>query len=77
MSAAGRSLDEILGDFESKQSSSGQSVKAGGPVCIWMAPDLKSRYDRLQEVSGGKFSKKLREIMAAAIEVAESKVGIV
>lgn len=63
-------LSEILSDFGPDESS--REVKETRPVTIWIPADAKARYDRLQEKSGRRFSKKARETLIALIAAAEA-----
>lgn len=66
-------ISEILGDFSPTMKDSPKSLKEGRPVTIWLPAEAKARYDRLQEKSGRRFSKKAREILLALIEMAEAR----
>lgn len=66
-------LDDILGDFSPAQTEGRAPIKSGTTLTIWVPTDLKARYDRLQERSGRKFSKKAREVLLALIEMAEAR----
>lgn len=70
-----KSLDEILSGFNPSESTSESSLKQRDAVTIWLPPAAKARYDRLQELSNRRFSKKVREILLAAIEQAEARAS--
>lgn len=71
-----KSLDSILGSFNPNDSLSNVSELRGGrPVTIWLPEKYKTAYDKLQRASGRGFSKKLRELIEAAIDATESKAG--
>lgn len=71
-SAQSVSLDDLLNDFEV-----GEEVgrDGGTTVSIWVTPEVKERYNRMQKISRRKFSKKVRELFLAALEVAEKKAS--
>lgn len=68
-----KSLDQILSDFNPTKQIRRPSLKEGAPVSVWLPQEYKTRYDRLQALSGRQFSEKLRQLMIAAIETAETK----
>lgn len=70
-----QSLDEILADFDPKESGSTKQNLKGGTVTIWLSPEDKARYDRLQQLSDRRFITKVREIVRAAISKAEKRAG--
>lgn len=67
-----KTIEDLLGDFRPVQSAN-RSTLTGGTVTIWLSAEDKARYDRLQEMSGRKFSKKVREVLMAIIERAEQR----
>lgn len=67
------SLKDILEDFSPAANT--VTARARRPVTIWLSPEDKARYDRLQDMSGRGFSKKLREIFRAALDVAEDRTA--
>jgi hypothetical protein len=70
------SLDAILGDFGPAKSKSQKTVQRSSvTLTLWVPVEMKERYDRLQRLSGKAFSKKAREILEAAIQIAESKAS--
>jgi len=66
------SLDAMVDDFDLSAPPPTPCLKAG-TVTTWLNEDDKARYDRLQDVSGGKFGRQLRELIRAAIRRAEAK----
>lgn len=68
------SLKEILGDFNPSVSAQPDS-RARHAVTIWLSPEDKARYDRLQEMSRREFSKKAREALRALITLAEDRTA--
>ena len=70
-----KTISELLGDFSATPAKDKQSLKGRGPVTIWLPPDAKERYDRLQMKSGKTFSKKVRELLLVMIEKAEVKTA--
>lgn len=69
-----QSLDAILGSFDLNEAISGCDLK-GGTVTIWLSPEYKAKYDRLQEVSQRRFVKKLRELVQLAIDKTEARAS--
>lgn len=67
-----KTISEILGDF-SPTKTEHASLKDGKPVTIWLPADAKARYDKLQESSGRRFSKKAREALIVLIAMAEAR----
>lgn len=67
--AAKHSLDQLLADFALHHC----ARDPGRPVTVWLPSEYKTRYARLQKASGRQFGKKVRELILAAIELAESK----
>ena len=68
----GKTIDQILADFTPVHSEPDGTLKGGRPVTIWLPLEAKTRYDRLQEKSGRKFSAKAREVLLELIEAAET-----
>ena len=68
-----RSLDDILKSFDLKEPREEDSQRERKPVTIWIPASAKARYDRLQVVSGRRFSKKARELLLAAIDMADGQ----
>lgn len=69
-----KNIDTILSSFDPAGPAREPSELAGGkPIAVWLPPDYKNRYDRLQAAHGRRFSKHLRELIKAAIEHAESR----
>lgn len=69
-----QSLDGILESFE-LGAMDAPDRNDRQSVTVWLPRGAKARYDRLQEISGRRFSKKVREIIMAAIEKAEAKAS--
>jgi hypothetical protein len=69
------SMDAILGNFDMNETENESRRKDCRPVTIWISASAKARYDRLQKLSGRRFSKKAREILLAAIDMAEAKAS--
>ena len=65
-----KSLDAILGSFDPNEETGRANLK-GGTVTIWLSPEYKAKYDRIQERSQRRFVKKLRELVQAAIDRTE------
>lgn len=66
-------LTEILGDFTCSPAQ--LQAKNGATLTLWVPVDVKARYDKLQEQSGRRFSKKAREALIALIDAAEKIAG--
>ena len=69
-----KTIDEMLGDFSPAKSEK-SNLTNGKTVTIWVSPEMKARYDSLQEKSGRRFGKKARELLLALIEAAEAKTA--
>jgi hypothetical protein len=67
-----KSLDAILGGFDPSEPEAKDSLRDRKPITIWVPAYAKERYDRIQQKSGRRFSKKARELLLAALEMAES-----
>ena len=72
-----KTLTEFLEDFsETEKGASGFSATTGGkPLTLWLPAEAKARYDKLQERSNRKFSKKAREALLALIAAAEARIA--
>lgn len=68
-----KSLDAILADFNPMDRDSSEKFIKAGTVTIWLDPEYKSKYDRIQEKSQRRFGKKLRELVRAAIDRCETE----
>ena len=68
-------IQKLMEDFDPKASEQDRDYKYGRPVTVWLSAEDKARYDRIQKMSGRRFSKKLREVLKAALDVAEEKAG--
>lgn len=69
-----KTIEGILGDFKPTASGNRSSL-TGGTVTIWLSAEDKARYDRLQKMSGRKFSNKTREVLLAVMELAEQRMS--
>lgn len=67
-------IEEILADFAPMDAEK-RRLKDRSPVTIWLTPDAKARYDKLQEYSGKRFGKKARELLLALIDAAEQRTA--
>lgn len=70
-----KSLDQILGDFIPNAPAQPRGRRSGTTLTLWVPDDLKDRYDRLQQISNKRFSKKAREALEALIVAAEKRAG--
>jgi hypothetical protein len=68
---SGETIAELFSDFQPIKTDRLNSLKEAAPVTIWLPAEAKARYDRLQELSGRRFSKKAREVLLATIAHAE------
>lgn len=68
------SLEDFLGDFMTQPPAQRGSIRAGGPVTIWLPAEAKARYDKLQRDSGQRFSKIVRAAMLALMVMAEARL---
>lgn len=73
MSLNEKSLDTILGTFEPTEAREG--LMRGGCLTIWLTPEYKEKYDKLQGMSGRRFIKTLRELIQAAIDQTEARAS--
>lgn len=64
-------LSEILEGFAPAQPEKQSSTT----LTLWLPVKEKARYDRLQEKSGRRFSRKVRETIIALIDVAEEQLA--
>jgi hypothetical protein len=67
-----KSLDAMLDGFELSVRDGGE--KRGTTLTLWVTPELKARYRRLQQ-QNRQFCHLLGKIVEAAIEKAESKAS--
>jgi hypothetical protein len=67
------SLGAILGDFGPAKSRDRAAQRNRLCVTLWLTPEDKARYDRLQELSDKAFAQKARETLLALISLAEEK----
>jgi len=67
----GRTLDQIMEGFNPNARKRQEETT----LTLWVPVSLKDRYKAIQRKSGRSFSKTLCEIVAAAIEAAESKTA--
>lgn len=66
---------DLLGDFQIMPQGNGTgSHKEVKPVTIWLPAEAKASYDRLQDKSGRRFSKKAREVLIELITQAEERL---
>lgn len=70
-----KSLDAIMKGFVPNDSDQADAQNERKPITIWVPTAAKESYDRLQEKSGRRFSKKAREILLAAIEIAVAQAS--
>lgn len=70
-----KSLDAILGDLEVSASGKEWDWRERKAVTVWVNATEKERFDQLQKRTRKDFGKKLRELILAAMDVAESKAG--
>lgn len=71
-------LEAFLGDFRPVEGKNDQGQKGRRCVTIWLTPEDKARYDRLQEMSKGtgrKFSDVARKTLQALIDLAEQRAS--
>ncbi len=68
-----KSLDSILSTFDPSKPAPAGELSERECVTIWLPLEYKAAYDRIQKSSRRGFSKKLRELIKAAIDVAEKR----
>lgn len=66
------SLERILEDFGHNVSGKAADRR---PITLWLLPEDKARYDRLQKASRREFCKKAREALLALMALAEDKTA--
>ena len=68
-----KTIAELFSDFNvtSIDSARRKAPKERASVTIWLTPEAKARFDRLQQVSHRRFGKKVREMILAALDQAE------
>lgn len=67
------SLQSLMQDFDPAPPPNRNRLNEGGTVTIWLSKDQKDRYDRIQQTSNRQFTRKIREIIIAAMDLAEEK----
>ncbi len=65
-----KSLDAILEDFVVGADMPDPTTRKA--LTIWLSPEHKERYDRIQRASGRRFCDKVRELIIAAIDRCDS-----
>lgn len=68
------SFDSILSDLFTKENKPIKS-RSRRAVTIWVSPEDKARYDRLQRESRRRFSKKAKQALLALIQMAENRAS--
>lgn len=71
---SGKTLGDILDDFTFSDQRGKGSLAGGKPITIWMPARAKASYDRLQEKSGRRFTRKVREAILELISAAETRI---
>lgn len=66
-----KAIHDILSDFNPNEPCAESELKKGAPLTIWLPARDKARYDKLQKMSGRKFSKKVREVIQAVLDMVE------
>lgn len=69
------SLDAILDDLEVVGAEGGPDWTDRRAVTVWLRTREKERFDKLQKRTRRDFGRKLRELILAAMDVAEAKAG--
>jgi hypothetical protein len=70
-----KTLNDFLAELGPMDAKKNKSVSSRSSVTFWLPPDIKSRYDRLQEISGRRFGKSVREALLALIGLAEARAA--
>jgi hypothetical protein len=70
-----KAIEDLMKDFNPTELQPEHRSRGGKPVTIWLSAETKARYDKIQKLSQRRFNQKLREIIEAALEVAEKKAG--
>lgn len=69
------SLDEILSTFDPKETSPKSRLTGGTSITLWVSPEDKERFNQLQLKTNRRFGKKARELLLAAMEIAEARAS--
>lgn len=67
------SLEAIMGNLESKETTRADEKRM--PITVWVPAAVKEAYDREQERTGRELSKRLPEVVAAAVEISKKRAG--
>lgn len=73
MKAEKKPFDAILSELD--LSGAQKPPKSTKPVTFWMLEDYKLKYERLQKLSRGQFSKTVKRVLEELIEAAEAKAS--
>jgi hypothetical protein len=68
-------LDDILSDFKTSSGPAISEELACSNITVRLPLAYKERYDRLQEQSGRRLSKKVRQMLIALLDAAEAKTS--
>jgi hypothetical protein len=70
-----KDLQHLLADFDPTDNLESSKLTNGKPLTVWLSAGDKARYDRLQQMSKGRMSKKLREVIIAVLDHVEEKAS--
>lgn len=78
MRETSQSLEAILGDFKTVETGGTHGIKERECVTLWITPEDKARYDRLQEMTKGtgrRFSDIARKAFLTLLDLAEERAS--
>jgi hypothetical protein len=67
-------IDDVLSDFKKIDPIDAESLSYSN-ISVRLPAKYKASYDRLQEQSGRRLSKKVREVLMALLDAAEAKAS--
>lgn len=75
MKTAHTTLAQLVEDLENAPAHPRRPRQYGSPISVWVSSEEHDRYSRLQQLTGRRFGKKVREAIAALMDAAEARVG--
>jgi hypothetical protein len=70
MKKSSQSIDQLISNFDF---AGPENIGRGGPVTVWLPTEYKAKYDEMQQRSGGKFVKMLKEVLKHTIDQVHSQ----
>lgn len=68
------SLKNFIADLDLSGENAKPSANARKPITFQVSPEIRDRYERLQQRSNRQFGKKARALLLALIEAAEGRI---